>query len=226
MPAQVVLDLNAQAPGGRRPALQDMGLVRRISHAVAVSAGDRSNSDDGVRVPAPEHPRPASSQSAEDLHEGTANEERGVHLELVGGGSASLTLGNRRSRDACSSSAPLQDPGRYANLKGRYRLTSAPRIYTIKDEREAAASAGVSALAMAPSPSTVRHTCALQVIGLSNGERTIARIEAEGGQVVECGADGDCVFHAFIVGAILNAALEISVSQSARRPVDLLGRIG
>ena len=157
MPAQVVLDLNAQAPGGRRPALQDMGLVRRISHAVAVSAGDRSNSDDGVRVPAPEHPRPASSQSAEDLHEGTANEERGVHLELVGGGSASLTLGNRRSRDACSSSAPLQDAGRYADLKGRYDLMHGPRIYTIKDEREAAASAGVSALAMSPSPITARH---------------------------------------------------------------------
>ena len=68
--------------------------------------------------------------------------------------------------------------------------------------------------------------CALQVIGLSDGERTIARIEAEGGQVIECGADGDCVFHAFIVAAILNAALEIAVSPSARQPVDLLGRIG
>ena len=68
--------------------------------------------------------------------------------------------------------------------------------------------------------------CALQVIGLSDGERTIARIEAEGGQLVECGADGNCVFHAFIVGAVLNAALEMAVSQSARRPVDLLGRIG
>ena len=107
-----------------------------------------------------------------------------------------------------------------------------PRIYTIKDEREAAASAGVSALAMPPHCGQRRplprdtHTCALQVIGLSDGERTIARIEAEGGQVVECGADGDCVFHAFIVGAILNAALEIAVSQSARRPVDVLGRIG
>jgi len=68
--------------------------------------------------------------------------------------------------------------------------------------------------------------CALQVIGLSDGERTIARIEAEGGRVVECGADGDCVFHAFLVGAVLNAALEMAVSQSARQPVDLHGRIG
>jgi hypothetical protein len=33
MPAQVVQDLNAQSPDGRRPTLQDMGLVRRMSHA-------------------------------------------------------------------------------------------------------------------------------------------------------------------------------------------------
>jgi hypothetical protein len=159
MPVQVVHDLNAQASGGRRPTLKDMGLVRRMSHAIAVSADDCSNSDDCVRVPAPEHLRPASSQSAEDSHGGTANEGRGVHLELAGGGSASLTLGNLRSRDvACSSSAPLQDAGRYANLKGRYHLMHVPRIYTIKDEREAAASAGVSALAMSPSPITTSHT--------------------------------------------------------------------
>jgi hypothetical protein len=33
MPAQVVQDLNAQSPDGRRPTLQNMGLVRRMSHA-------------------------------------------------------------------------------------------------------------------------------------------------------------------------------------------------
>ena len=159
MPEQVVHDLNAQAPGGRRPTLKDMGLVRRMSHAVAVPAGDCSNSDEGVRVPALQHLRPTSSQSAERLHEGTSNEGRGVPLELAGGGSASLTLGNRRSRDvACSSSAPLQDASRYATLKGRYDLMHVPRIYTITDEREAAASAGVSALALSPSPITARHT--------------------------------------------------------------------
>jgi hypothetical protein len=159
MPAQAVHDLDAQAPGGRRPTLKDMGLARRISHAIAASADDSSNSDEGVRVPAPKHLRPASSQSAEGLHEGTANEGRGVPLELAGGGSASLALGNLRSRDvACSSSAPLQDAGRYATLKRRYDLMSAPRIVTIKDEREAAASAGVSALATSPSPITTSHT--------------------------------------------------------------------
>jgi hypothetical protein len=163
MPMQVVHDLDAQAPGGRRPTLKDMGLVRRMSHAVGVSADDgfNSNSDEGVRVPAPKYLRPASSQSAEDSHEGTANEGRGVPLELAGGGSASLTLGNSRSRDvARSSSAPLQDAGRYSDLTRRYDLMHVPRIYTIKDEREAAASAGVSALAMSPPPITAIHTLA------------------------------------------------------------------
>ncbi len=31
MPAQVVQDLNAQSADGRRPTLQDMGLLRRMS---------------------------------------------------------------------------------------------------------------------------------------------------------------------------------------------------
>ena len=156
IPDEFMHDLKALAPGGRRPALKDMGLARRISHAVAVSADDSSNSDEGMRVPAPKHLRPKSSQSAEGVHEGAANEER---VEMAGGGSASLTLGNLRSRDvACSSSAPLQEAGRYADLKGRYHLMHVPRIYTITDEREAAALAGVSALAMSPSPITTSHT--------------------------------------------------------------------
>ena len=33
MPAQAVQDLDAQSPDGRRPTLQNMGLVRRVSHA-------------------------------------------------------------------------------------------------------------------------------------------------------------------------------------------------
>ena len=36
MPAQAVQELNARAPGGRRPTLQDMSLLRRVSHAAAV----------------------------------------------------------------------------------------------------------------------------------------------------------------------------------------------
>jgi hypothetical protein len=35
MPAQAVRELNAQAPDGRRPTVQGMGLLRRASHAAA-----------------------------------------------------------------------------------------------------------------------------------------------------------------------------------------------
>jgi hypothetical protein len=46
MPAQAVQDLNAQSPDGRRPTLQNMGLVRRMSHAAPVDGA--SELDKGV----------------------------------------------------------------------------------------------------------------------------------------------------------------------------------
>ena len=54
----------------------------------------------------------------------------------------------------------------------------------------------------------------------TNGERTIRRVNAAGGQVIECGKDGTCMFHSFLVGAIMNPALEPAVS----RPRRLAGR--
>ena len=51
MPAQVVHDLNAQAPGGRRPTVQNMGLLRRVSQAATVTAEESSNSDGGLHIP-------------------------------------------------------------------------------------------------------------------------------------------------------------------------------
>ena len=53
----------------------------------------------------------------------------------------------------------------------------------------------------------------LQIGGLTNGERTVARVNAAGGQVIECGKDGTCMFHSFLVGAILNPVLEPAVSR-------------
>ena len=53
----------------------------------------------------------------------------------------------------------------------------------------------------------------MQIGGPTNGERTIARVNAAGGQVIECGKDGTCMFHSFLVGAILNPALEPAVSR-------------
>ena len=56
----------------------------------------------------------------------------------------------------------------------------------------------------------------LQIGGLTNGERTIARVNAAGGQIIECGKDGTCMFHSFLVGAILNPAMEPAVSHPHR----------
>ena len=53
----------------------------------------------------------------------------------------------------------------------------------------------------------------VQIGGPTNGERTIARVNAAGGQIIECGKDGTCMFHSFLVGAILNPALEPAVSR-------------
>jgi hypothetical protein len=47
MPAQAVQDLNAQSRDGRRPTLQNMGLLRRVSHASPI--GVASDLDTGVR---------------------------------------------------------------------------------------------------------------------------------------------------------------------------------
>jgi hypothetical protein len=57
MPAQAVQDLNAQSPDGRRPTLQNMGLLRRMSHAAPVDGA--SHTDRGARRPS-ELPSPPS----------------------------------------------------------------------------------------------------------------------------------------------------------------------
>jgi hypothetical protein len=57
MPAQVVQDLSAQSPDGRRPTLQTMGLLRRMSHAAPTDGA--SHTDRGARRPS-ELPAPPS----------------------------------------------------------------------------------------------------------------------------------------------------------------------
>ncbi len=60
MPAQAVQDLNAQSRDGRRPTVQNMGLLRRASHAsLAVVA---SESGSGARRPS-QLPRPPSVET-------------------------------------------------------------------------------------------------------------------------------------------------------------------
>jgi hypothetical protein len=49
MPPQAVQDLNAQSPAGRRPTVQNMGLLRRVSHASPIDVA--SELDSGVQRP-------------------------------------------------------------------------------------------------------------------------------------------------------------------------------
>ena len=68
MPVQVVQDLNAQSPDGRRPTLQNMGLVRRMSH---VSPTDAASGLDR-RVPLPSQLPSRTSDPMEPLATATA----------------------------------------------------------------------------------------------------------------------------------------------------------
>ncbi len=51
MPAQAVQDLNEQSRDGRRPTVQNMGLLRRASHASAIDVASELGSD--ARRPSP-----------------------------------------------------------------------------------------------------------------------------------------------------------------------------
>jgi hypothetical protein len=170
MPAQVVHELNAQAPGGRRPTVQNMGLLRRVSHAAIVTAEDSSNSDGGPRVPAPTaatHLEPTSLRSAKGLHRGATSEKRGteaVYLDASeaaearislkpGGGSASLKLGNLGNLGRCLALRDL------ANLMGGYDLVYTPKIWTLMDERNlklTESAAEVSKLCLCLIPASLR----------------------------------------------------------------------
>ncbi len=69
MPAQVVQHLNAQAPDGRRPTLQGMGLLRRAS--VVSTEGSADLDGGGLRAqarPIGKHGQNSSRQPAEDSH--------------------------------------------------------------------------------------------------------------------------------------------------------------
>ena len=131
MPAQVVHELYAQAPGGRRPTLHNMGLLRRVSQAAVVTAEESSSSDGDLHIPAATaatHVEATSLRSAEGLHGGNA-----VHLDEAaevqsslkpGGGLASLKLGNRG----------LGSQG-LASMMDTYKLMYTPKIWSAKDER-------------------------------------------------------------------------------------------
>jgi hypothetical protein len=134
MPAQALQDLNTQAPNGRRPTVQDMGLLRRASRLDTTA--DSSHSAGRLRILAPTHQQPSSSQSAVGVHGGATSETRGaeaVHLEEAVetsgssepiDGSVSFKLGN------CG--LGLRD---MAKLRDTYNLMYEPKIWTATDER-------------------------------------------------------------------------------------------
>ncbi len=85
MPAQAVQDLNTQSPDGRRPTVQNMGLLRRMSHALlpeshpngTVELEDRAN----YRARHPrEQSRPTVPQSSRgsNLTEPTASAQAAI----------------------------------------------------------------------------------------------------------------------------------------------------
>ena len=107
MPVQAVQDLNEQSPDGRRPTLQNMGLVRRMSHAAPVDGA--SELDRGARRPS-ELPSPPSvcdgggaftANSASvlpDIRSEGANGQRRYRGARCGG----ISWGSADSMDSCT----------------------------------------------------------------------------------------------------------------------------
>jgi hypothetical protein len=154
MPAQVSQDLNTQAPNGRRPTVQDMGVLRRASRLDTTA--DSSHS--AGRIPVPANPQPSSSQSAAGVHGGATSETHDAeagHLEEAdetsgsskpSDGSASLKLGNR--------GYGLRD---MAELRDTYNLMYAPKIWTETDESNLNLAESAEVSKLVPSR-TARHS--------------------------------------------------------------------
>jgi hypothetical protein len=134
MPTQVVHDLNAQAPNGRRRTVQDMGLLRRVSHVAGVTTEDSSNSDGGLHIPAP-YLELTSLQSTGG--EGLHSEKRGAEAE----------------HEAASMRSSLK-PG--MELRDSYDLIYTPKIWTARDERNLNPTASAEVSELVPSRVTQR----------------------------------------------------------------------
>jgi hypothetical protein len=65
MPAQAVQDLNAQSPAGRRPTLQNMALLRRVSHGYPIDIA--SELDSGARRPSQLPSRPSVTTNSASI---------------------------------------------------------------------------------------------------------------------------------------------------------------
>ncbi len=52
MPAQALQDRNTQVADGKRLSVQNMGMLRRVSHRAVVNTEDPFDSDGRLRIPA------------------------------------------------------------------------------------------------------------------------------------------------------------------------------
>ena len=137
--AQIVHELNAQAPNGRRRTVQDMGMLRRVSRVAVVTTEDSWNSDGGLHIPAP-YLEPTSPQSAGT--EGLHSEKRGAeHLEEAASTRSSLKPGN------CG--LALRD---MLELRDSYDLIYTPKIWTARDERNLNLTASAEVSELVPCP--------------------------------------------------------------------------
>jgi hypothetical protein len=156
MPPQVVQELNAQAPSGRRPTLQNMSLLRRVSGVAVATAEESSNLDGGSRNLARTHLMPASShcsQLPEGLHGGATSENHATEAVPLdeanetmsslkpGSGPSSLTLGKRRL-------GALD----MTKLRDTYDLMYTPTIWTARDERNLRLTESAEVSKLDPSP--------------------------------------------------------------------------
>jgi hypothetical protein len=71
MPAQAVQELNAQSRDGRRPTLQNMGLLRRVSHASPIVA---SELDSDARRPSQLPGRPSVTTNSASVLPGVGSD--------------------------------------------------------------------------------------------------------------------------------------------------------
>jgi hypothetical protein len=140
MPAQVVHELNAQAPNGRRRTVQDMGLLRRVSRIAVVTTEDSSNSDGALHIPAP-YLEPTSPQSAgaEGLH----SKNRGAEAELL-----EEAASTRSALKPGNCGLALRD---MLELRDSYDLIYTPKIWTARDERNLNPTASAEVSELVPS---------------------------------------------------------------------------
>jgi hypothetical protein len=67
MPAQAVRDLNAQSRDGRRPTVQNMGLVRRVSHASPIGVASKLDRGVPLRSQVPSWPDAPDEDESQTL---------------------------------------------------------------------------------------------------------------------------------------------------------------